>query len=135
MNTKLQEIIKMLQDETQLHIDTMKKIEQELINQEENIKLQEIWDASTNNITANSMIVKNENGEIVLTIDKDGIKLTPKKSNEEGNADKFINFLLDLEKRITKLENNKLDNDIKNISNKVAENIFNSLKRMDVNFS
>ena len=135
MNTKLQEIIKMLQDETQLHIDTMKKIEQELINQEENIKLQEIWDASTNNITANSMIVKNENGEIILTIDKDGIKLTPKKSNEEGNADKFINFLLDLEKRITKLENNKLDNDIKNISNKVAENIFNSLKRMDVNFS
>jgi len=50
---------------------------------------------------------------------------------EENETDKFINFLLDLEKRITKLENNKLDNDIKNISNKVAENIFNSLKRMD----
>ena len=131
MNTKLLKIIKMLQDEVQLHIDTMKKIEQELVNQEENIKYTN-WDISTNNIIADSITIK-ENGEILLRIDKDGITTSSKvkELKEEDETDKFINFLLDLEKRITKLENNKLDNDIKNISNKVAENIFNSLKRMD----
>jgi len=133
MNTKLLKIIKMLQDEVQLHIDTMKKIEQELVNQEENIKYTN-WDISTNNIIADSITIK-ENGEILLRIDKDGITTSSKvkELKEENETDKFINFLLDLEKRITKLENNKLDNDIKNISNKVVENIFNSLKRMDKN--
>jgi len=133
MNTKLLKIIKMLQDEVQLHIDTMKKIEQELVNQEENIKYTN-WDISTNNIIADSITIK-ENGEILLRIDKDGITTSSKvkELKEEDETDKFINFLLDLEKRITKLENNKLDNDIKNISNKVAENIFNNLKRMDKN--
>jgi len=133
MNTKLLKIIKMLQDEVQLHIDTMKKIEQELVNQEENIKYTN-WDISTNNIIADSITIK-ENGEILLRIDKDGITTSSKvkELKEEDETDKFINFLLDLEKRITKLENNKLDNDIKNISNKVVENIFNSLKRMDKN--
>jgi len=134
MNTKLQKITKMLQDETQLHIYNMKKIEQELINQEKSMKNVD-WNIATNNIIADSITIK-ENGEIVLTINQDGIKLTPNKINElkeENEADKFINFLLDLDKRITKLENNNLDNDMKNISNKVGENIFNSLKRMDVN--
>ena len=119
MNTKLQKITKMLQDEVQLHIDTMKKIEQELVNQEENLE-----------INKHGIIVKNNNGETVLTMNQGGI-WNRIKEKEENETDKFINFLLDLEKRITKLENNKLDNDIKNISNKVAENIFNSLKRMD----
>jgi len=134
MNTKLQKITKMLQDETQLHIYNMKKIEQELINQEKSMKNVD-WNIATNNIIADSITIK-ENGEIVLTINQDGIKLTPNKINElkeENEADKFINFLLDLDKRITKLENNNLDNDMKNISNKVGENIINSLKRMDVN--
>ena len=119
MNTKLQKITKMLQDEVQLHIDTMKKIEQELVNQEEILE-----------INKHGIIVKNNNGETVLTMNQGGI-WNRIKEKEENETDKFINFLLDLEKRITKLENNKLDNDIKNISNKVAENIFNSLKRMD----
>jgi len=139
MNMKLQEIIKMLQDETQLHIDTMKKIEQELINQEESMKNVD-WDISTNSIIADSIIANSitvkENGEILLRIDQDGITTSSKVKElkeEEDETDKFINFLLDLEKRITKLENNNLDNDMKNISNKVGENIFNSLKRMDVN--
>ena len=139
MNMKLQEIIKMLQDETQLHIDTMKKIEQELINQEESMKNVD-WDISTNSIIADSIIGDSitikENDEIVLTINQDGITTSSKVKElkeEEDETDKFINFLLDLEKRITKLENNNLDNDMKNISNKVGENIFNSLKRMDVN--
>ena len=134
MNTKLQKITKMLQDETQLHIYNMKKIEQELINKEKSMKNVD-WNIATNNIIADSITIK-ENGEIVLTINQDGIKLTPNKINElkeENEADKFINFLLDLDKRITKLENNNLDNDMKNISNKVGENIINSLKRMDVN--
>jgi len=121
MNIKLQKITKMLQDEVQLHIDTMKKIEQELVNQEENLE-----------INKHDIIVKNNNGETVLTMNQYGI-WNRIKEKEENETDKFINFLLDLEKRITKLENNKLDNDIKNISNKVAENIFNSLKRMDIN--
>jgi len=139
MNMKLQEIIKMLQDETQLHIDTMKKIEQELINQEESMKNVD-WDISTNSIIADSIIANSitvkENGEILLRIDQDGITTSSKVKElkeEEDETDKFINFLLDLEKRITKLENNNLDNDMKNISNKVGENIFNSLKRMDKN--
>jgi len=121
MNIKLQKITKMLQDEVQLHIDTMKKIEQELVNQEENLE-----------INKHDIIVKNNNGETVLTMNQYGI-WNRIKEKEENETDKFINFLLNLEKRITKLENNKLDNDIKNISNKVAENIFNNLKRMDKN--
>ena len=123
MNMKLQKITKMLQDEVQLHIDTMKKIEQELVNQEENLE-----------INKHGIIVKNNNGETVLTMNQGGI-WNRIKEKEENETDKFINFLLDLEKRITKLENNKLDNDIKNISNKVAENIFNNLKRMDKNIN
>ena len=139
MNTKLQKIVKMLQDEAQLHIDTMMKIEQELINQEESMKNVD-WDISTNSIIADSIIANSitvkENGEILLRIDQDGITTSSKVKElkeEEDETDKFINFLLDLEKRITKLENNNLDNDMKNISNKVGENIFNNLKRMDKN--
>ena len=136
---KLQKIVKMLQDEAQLHIDTMMKIEQELINQEESMKNVD-WDISTNSIIADSIIANSitvkENGEILLRIDQDGITTSSKVKElkeEEDETDKFINFLLDLEKRITKLENNNLDNDMKNISNKVGENIFNNLKRMDKN--
>jgi len=145
MNMKLQEIIKMLQDETQLHIDTMKKIEQELINQKENInnKLELLENKEIvnmrigeGNIVGKGITIKNGNNEIVLIISQDGIKFgdSGNQEKEENETDKFINFLLDLDKRITKLENNKLDSDIKNISNKVAENIINGLKRMDVNF-
>ena len=137
---KLQEIVKMLQDETELHINTMKKIEQEIINQEEiiNSKLKNINNMKIDerniiggNIIGENITIKNSNGEIVLVINKDGIKIGENRNQEEkeeNNTNKFINFLLDLDKRITKLENNSLDSEIKNISNKVADNIIKSLK-------
>jgi len=137
---KLQEIVKMLQDETELHINTMKKIEQEIINQEEiiNSKLKNINNIKIDerniiggNIIGENITIKNSNGEIVLVINKDGIKIGENRNQEEkeeNNTNKFINFLLDLDKRITKLENNSLDSEIKNISNKVADNIIKSLK-------
>jgi len=70
MNTKLQKITKMLQDEVQLHIDTMKKIEQELVNQEEILE-----------INKHGIIVKNNNGETVLTMNQDGIWNRRRKRN------------------------------------------------------
>jgi len=88
MNTKLQKITKMLQDEVQLHIDTMKKIEQELVNQEEILE-----------INKHGIIVKNNNGETVLTMNQDGI-WNRIKEKEENETDKFINFLLDLKKEL-----------------------------------